>query len=644
MRRICFILLWGILAPGVPAQTWRSMGPPGGDVRALAADPREPSKLYLGTTDGHVFGSRNAGESWELLGRAGTRLDGVITSILVDPRNSRRLFASLWALDPEGGGGIYRSDDGGRNWYLFGLGGQAVRAMAQADLDPDIIVAGTLEGVFRTRDGGKSWERISPAGHEEIRNLDSVAIDPRDSEIIYAGTFHLPWKTLDGGGTWNSIHNGMIDDSDVMNIVVDRMNADRIYASACSGIYRSDNGGQMWAKVQGIPYSARRTHVIAQHPLDPAVVYAGTTEGLWVTHDSGATWERTTPKDWIVNALVINASERIVMGTERMGVMISYDGGKNFRAANEGFHHRQILGLALDREHSGRVLAVLANAPESALATDDGGREWFPLGTGLNTEKLLRVYAAPDHWLVALERGGLMRYEPKKEEWQRLGVMADAEKKTSRPFRPVVTDMAFAKGKWYAASPDGLFGSEDEGATWKPLPLGPVSLPVSSVRASRDGARLWIVSLRGMVLSKDAGVTWTWHDLPLEAGGALRLDVADDENTLLAAARKGLYVSRDAGSNWQLVAAGLPDAPVRDLAISGEVMLAAMETGGLFISHDGARNWSRISGILAEGQFPVVTTPGGSRVILAASASEGVFAIELMETASAAKMTSPKEQ
>lgn len=614
------------------AQTWRSLGPRGGDVRALALDPRDPSKIYLGTTDGHIFGSRNGGESWDLLGRAGPRLDGVITAILVDPRSSRLLYASLWTLEPQSGGGIYRSEDGGRNWEPFGLEGEAVRALAQAESDANVITAGTLTGVFRTRNGGKSWQRISPEGHEEIRNIDSIAIDPRDPDIVYAGTFHLPWKTTDGGRTWTAIAQGMIDDSDVMSMVVDRMDAERIYASACSGIYRSENGGKLWTKVQGIPYSARRTHVIVQHPLEPAVVYAGTTEGLWKTKDAGSRWERITPKDWVINALVIppTDSQRLVIGTERLGIMVSDDSGRNFRAANDGFSHRQVLALALDRDRAGRVLAVLANAPDAALATEDGGIVWSPLGPGLDTEKLLRVYAAPEVWIAALERGGLMRYEEKTGEWKRVGIVVDAEKKITRAFQSLVTDMAFGEGAWYAASPEGLFVSRDAGATWKILPLGPVSLPVSSVRVSRDGRQLWIVSLRGMVFSKDSGASWKWHDLPFEAGGAMRLDLADpDGKTLLSIARKGLYVSRDAGGTWQLVAAGLPDAPLRDLAISGEVVLAAMETGGLFISHDGARSWSRIEGTLAEGQFPVVTTPTSDRVIFAASASEGVFAIEL---------------
>src|SRR5208282_566096 len=94
------------LAPAVLAQTWRSMGPPGGDVRSLGHDPSHPGQLYLGTADGHLFGSEDAGDHWRLVGRVGPRRDSVVTAILVDPRESRRLFAATWTRDSSTGGGV----------------------------------------------------------------------------------------------------------------------------------------------------------------------------------------------------------------------------------------------------------------------------------------------------------------------------------------------------------------------------------------------------------------------------------------------------------------------------------------------------------------------------------------------------------
>src|SRR6202451_3972350 len=79
LRRFPILLLASVcpcvcvLALAVPAQAqvWQAMGPTGGDVRALASDPAHPEVLYLGTTDGAIFTSRDAGADWQQLGVAG---------------------------------------------------------------------------------------------------------------------------------------------------------------------------------------------------------------------------------------------------------------------------------------------------------------------------------------------------------------------------------------------------------------------------------------------------------------------------------------------------------------------------------------------------------------------------------------------
>ena len=54
------------------AQSWTQVGPEGGDVRSLVADPRDARVLYLGTSDGHIFTSRDSAGHWRQLGRVGT--------------------------------------------------------------------------------------------------------------------------------------------------------------------------------------------------------------------------------------------------------------------------------------------------------------------------------------------------------------------------------------------------------------------------------------------------------------------------------------------------------------------------------------------------------------------------------------------
>src|SRR5580704_16326327 len=137
------------------AQVWRSVGLTGGDVRALARDPRHPSILYMGTTDGHIFGSVDAGATWKLLGLAGANSNAVVTNVIVDPRIvdpqktariNARIYAATWTRETAGeGGGVFISDDGGVTWRESGLQSHAVRALAQAPSNPDELVAGALD-------------------------------------------------------------------------------------------------------------------------------------------------------------------------------------------------------------------------------------------------------------------------------------------------------------------------------------------------------------------------------------------------------------------------------------------------------------------------------------------------------------------
>jgi len=243
-------------------QSWQHVGPPGGNVTSLAA---AHGIVYLGTPDGHIFGSSNRGERWELRGRVSSRLDGVVQRIVADGEKRDRLLAAVWFQGATQDGALFESLDGGWHWSAAGLPGEAVRALGHSESDPRVWVAGTRSGVFRSVDDARSWQRITGADDPELQNIDSLAIDPTNAEIIYVGTYHLPRKTLDGGQTWSSIASGMIDDSDVMSLHIDAKNPRRIFSSACSGIYRSDDAGLSWTKPQGIPYASRRAENYPGH-------------------------------------------------------------------------------------------------------------------------------------------------------------------------------------------------------------------------------------------------------------------------------------------------------------------------------------------------------------------------------------------
>jgi photosystem II stability/assembly factor-like uncharacterized protein len=631
------------------------------------SDSSHPNFVYLGTTDGHIFGSEDAGRHWQLLGLAGLAHNATVTAILVDPHDSEILFASTWTREKQGeGGGIFRSADRGRTWQASGLSGHAVRALVAAPSDSDTLVAGALDGVFRSRDGGKNWEMITPANDPELRNFDSLAVDPQDPETIYAGTFHLPWKTVDGGRDWAAIHEGMIDDSDVLSLAVNPSNPQQVFASACSGIYRSDDAGGHWKRVQGIPDSSKRTLVIRFDPGRTNTVYAGTTDGLWKSADAGVRWHRVSPDNWVVNALAVLSTvgetkadearsaepraDELLIGTEQQGVLVSQASKGNFEPANEGFEHRRVVSLAVDRENSRRLGAVLASASDSVVVSEDAGETWAPLGFG-SPASVRHLFLTPTGWYAAVASGGLVRLNEKNGHWSREGMVGSAARSTvahEKPsrltlFEAVVNDLTFSDTAWFAATEEGLFKSNDSGKSWYQLAFSSLSLPVASVRVSGDGAEIRIVSSHGMVFSSDAGRSWKWHDLPLESYGALRLEVAD-AFTLLATSPSGLYISRDDGITWTKIQSGLQASPVNDILVRPEFWIVSPEKGGLYISRDQGANWSRIespSTAIHSDNFPILEADPAANRIYAGSANESLYLIELAGPSTvAARMSS----
>jgi photosystem II stability/assembly factor-like uncharacterized protein len=640
----------------------------------MAADPGNPDVLYLGTVDGHIFSSQDAGAHWRLTGRVGNRADTVVMAIVVDRRESRRIFAATRTLG-ENGGGVFRSDDAGATWRPAGLAGQSVRALVQAESDASLFFAGTIDGVYRSRGDVGLWERISPANHEDLRNFDSLAADPRNPDVLYAGTYHLPWKTVDGGQHWQPVTAGMVDDSDVMSITFDPGNPDRVYASACSGIYHSDTAGAKWAKYGGIPFLSRRTQIIRQDPVNSAIVYAGTTDGLWKTTNAGATWARVSTPNWTISAILLDARKpgRIILGVEGLGVYVSRDAGANFTATNEGFSHRQVRELVTDPQQPARMLLVLTNATEGIYATSDSGRTWTPLTHGANVQTLRHVYAAPEPasgWWATPQSGGLLHYDAARASWVQAGAIitraappathgakpgansrsssvngataktttAAHATTTSRTFGAQVYDLAFSRDAWLAATSEGLFASHDHGATWSDFAsYSSVSnAPHAAVRIARisaDGRSVWVLGDSGLLISRDSGATWAAADPSLHTKDVDKLVVAGD-STLFAMRNGGALISLDAGLTWRFLNA--PDAQVADVAVEGDEWIIATRQHGLFVSANKGQSWKQLGGQLGEGSFPTLAAGTSSRLLLAASATEGLFALRVPLAANAA--------
>lgn len=638
-----FSTVAGASAPN--PKPWVAFGPDGGDARRIAPDPRDHAHLYLGTANGWIYESHNAGAHWTRLAQVGKRDDLVLDSIVVDAENSNHLIVGAWVIDhPDGG--VYFSWDGGATWTNQAeMRGQSIRALGASASDPKVLVAGTLQGVFRSADGGQHWKRISPEENAEIHNVESVAIDPKDPNIIYAGTWHLPWKTSDGGEHWDSIKQGIIEDSDVFSIIVDPVKPTTVFASACSGIYKSDNAGLHFEKIQGIPSSARRTRRLLQDPNNLDVVFAGTTEGLFRSVDAGKTWYRTTNPDTIVNDVAVDLTnpKRVLIATDRGGVLASDDGGDSFHPSNGGFSARQVTAIKLDANKPERLFVGVVNDKDwgGIFQSDNGGQSWIQRSDGLEGRDVFSIGQAPNGTMIAGTAHGLFRLDSMTLAWTRIEaapgvppahdsvndiltrppVPANSE---GTPNQPAPTDKATVApaqvapakrltkaqilaarrrtaahpGARSKATPSRTVSAKGKPAAHRGVVAkhAPPIVPSSSrtfdgsvYSIATAGETVLAATSVGLLSSVDNGLSWAATG-PAEAADWRFL--ASARKHVVAASLHAIQQSSDSGVLWTAVAPPSNLTQIAAIAVdqSGEVWVGGSQ--GVFVTSDAGKTWS----------------------------------------------------
>ncbi len=613
LKLLTMLMLASVCAAGAGARQWAVLGPDGGDVRSLAYDPHDPSRVFLGTSTGVIFVSEDDGHNWSRFAKLGSGDDYVLDHIAIDPHNSKTIFVSAWSVQDQSAGDIFRTHNGGKEWdTLPAMHGKSVRAMAVSASDPKIIVAGALDGVYRSRDGGNHWEHISDAG---IKNIESIAVDPKDPNVVYAGTWHLAWKTSDGGANWQHINKGMIDDSDVFSIIVSSANSSEVFASACSGIYKSTNAGDQFQKIQGIPFTARRTRVLKQDPSNPAVVYAGTTEGLWKSVDEGKTWKRTSNPEVVVNDVLIDPrnSQRVLLATDRSGVLASDDSAATFSTSNHGYTHRYVSAILPDSKESNTLYIGVVNDREfgGVFSTHDGGQSWQQKSSGLDGRDVFTLKQASNGTLVAGTNRGVFELVPGTAAWhpinnvvlektvERTVKLKSGKTKTVKSTSSTrtvlegrVSDTDVASSRWFAATSAGLFSSKDQGKVWMGGPIAGQQDFVS-VQAQEG---LVVAATRSTVLvSQNAGATWQPAVLASYPINVRSVTVAP-EGQVFVATREGAFHSADSGQSWNHVVAGLPDKDITSVTYDGShkrLLATSGQTGVVFESSDGGSTWQR---------------------------------------------------
>ena len=622
----CLAMALWAASPSAGADSWVPVGPPGGDVRSLAADPANPRRLYLGTADGVLYRSEDQGSSWRRLYPGFPERGKSLDEIVVDAEGV--VWVGHWQVEGQGGG-VARSEDGGQNFtQLPGIRGESVRALVLAPSNPRILVAGSLSGVFRSLDGGRSWRRISPEGHIDLKNVESLAVDPRNPDLIYAGTWHLPWRTADGGRTWYPVSTGMIADSDVMSLSLDRRNPQIVYATACSGMYRSADGAGRWTKIRGVPSSSRRTRAFAQSPDDPATFYAGTTEGLWLTRDGGSSWQLATPKEIVVNAIVALPDGTLLLGGDGFGVLRSTDGGRSFKATNEGFSERFVSRIVFDGEEGALLVGIWGDRQHGGVfRARPGSGSWERLGGGLEGREVLSL-AARGGRAVAGTDDGVFVLAQSPPAWSRVPVRLGGI-----DVHPRVTDVALLpEGVILAASSRGLLTGSIAGETWKRALLGAASQATALTVSSRDPRVVLAATPLGFFRSTDGGQQWEPVSQALEAPPHSLAFLPTNDLIAFAATPKGLFRSRNQGRTWARVTGGVPFTDITGLALhpDGRTLYAGDFTaGGIFQSADGGETWKRLpsDGLLTERAWTLAVDPSLPGRVFVSSPTGGLHVL-----------------
>jgi hypothetical protein len=629
---------------------WSAVGPAGGDARAFATVPGQPHHLYLGTTNSWLYESVDGGASWHRLSKLDSSDDLILDHIVVDAANPATIYVASWKAD-QADGGLRVSRDGGRSWTVVeGLRGQSIRAFAQAPSNPRMLFAGTLEGVFRSSDAGATWMLISPAGSHEIHEVESLAIDPMNPDVVYAGTWHLPWKTTDGGKSWHNIKQGLIDDSDVFSIILDSAQPRNVFLSACSGIYKSENGAELFARILGIPSTARRTRVLKQDPANRDVVYAGTTEGLYKTVDAGKSFERMTGPDVIVNDVFVDSqdSNHVLLATDRSGVLLSRDGAASFVAANDGFSGRKVEALLVDRANPARIFAGVVNDKSygGVFVSSNGGAHWEQISAGLGGRDVFALAESPEgtilagtnHGIFALDsdtpgasadapgaswspRNTIQNTLVKTATETHYGTRVSVEKQVKDTVREMdgrVRALDLSGDAWLASTTGGLFTSKDQGASWQG---GPVMGSGDYLSVAAHGSLLVAARQDGVVLSRDAGESWMPIGIPAMLT-RIHCVAFSADGTLWLGTREGVYLLRDQEKTWLWIER-LPFRDVNDLYYDAQlnrVLVSSRVSDFVFAIDPAALTWKWTK---AGWKIFLIRSAGGG--LLAASLYDGVL-------------------
>jgi len=364
----------------------------------VTVDPQEPAVVYLATSDGALCKSRDAGNFWQRIG-AGLPEDALgSTGLVVDPQISNILYLV-------GNRGVYRSSDGGENWYSISkalpLGDSGTGPVVAIVVDPrnhSMLYVALADGtLFKTGDAGATWQKLAPM--PVGIKIRALAVHP-NSGVIYAGTDSGVLISSDGGASWRRSGAEL---GPVLSMTFEPSAATLYAGTQEKGIFKSTDGGDSWMlSAAGLPPAPVRQVIVGPKVSLALTGLDGSRSGraLYRSTDNGASWSLAGDTGGgEISSAAMAKDGKTIYATARGALYRSTDGGLKWQAV--GLQTAPTVTPSAGLEVSGVVVAVSRSARTIDLRADDGavwsialdilGRQtaiFFPNGASASLEDI----------------------------------------------------------------------------------------------------------------------------------------------------------------------------------------------------------------------------------------------------------------
>ena len=432
---------------------YRQVGPfRGGRSGTVAGSFKNKNTFFFGATGGGVWKTTDGGSNWKNI--TDKSFGGSIGAVAVAPSDEAIMYVgegenTLRGNVSEGINGMWKSEDGGRNWKNIGL--KNTRHISRIVIhpgNPNIVWVAAIghlfgpneeRGIYKTTDGGNTWRRVLYANANA--GAVEIVMEPGNPATLYASTWNIRrtpyslesggpgsalWKSTDGGETWANLMDkkGMPKKEIIGNIgiAVSAVNPERVYAiieCKSRGLYRSDDGGNTWEKQSDDANILQRAWYFSKIYADTKnenIVYA-LNVGLYRSTDAGKTFKSIPTPHGDHHDLWIDPEDanRMIVGDDGGG-QVSFDAGANW-STYQNQPTAQFYRVSTDNHFPYRILAAQQdNSTIRILSASDGGQittdDWMPTA-GAESGYVVADPLNPDVVYGGNYGGYLSRYDHK---------------------------------------------------------------------------------------------------------------------------------------------------------------------------------------------------------------------------------------